>query len=256
MPPGGGGRGRGQAVGGVGRALDTDPWRRRKRDILAHGSEQELQDLIGSEEVAHQPASTIELLAGELFFRGRSEDALQILARALREHPDDFWLHTIAAKVHACLSSPPHHDEAIRHYTAALALRPRSAIVHCSLGDNLQKQGRLEEAIACHRRAIELDPNYAPAHSDLGNALKAQGKLDEAIACYRRAIELNPKFASAHISLGIVLMDKGQLDESIVCFRRAIELDPKDALAHSNLGAALAAQGKTGRGHRLLAASQ
>ena len=64
------------------RALDTDPWRRRKRDILAHGSEQELQELIGSEEVAHQPASTIELLAGELFFRGRSEDALQILARA------------------------------------------------------------------------------------------------------------------------------------------------------------------------------
>ena len=125
--------------------------------------------MIGSEEVAHQPASTIELLAGTLYFRGRTEDALSILGRALREHPDDFWLHTTAATMHARLSSPPHLDEAIRHYTAALALRPRSAIVHCSLGDNLQKQGRLDEAIDCHRRAIELNPNYAPLHSDLGN---------------------------------------------------------------------------------------
>ena len=226
------------------RALDSDPWRRRERDILAHGSEQELQDLIDSEEVAHQPASTIELLAGELFFRGRLEDALQILGRALREHPDDFWLHQTAAWLHARLSSPPHPEEATRHYTAALALRPRSAIVHCSLGDMLQKQGRLDEAIACHRRAIKLNPDYAPFHNDLGNSLRVQGRLDEAIACYRRAIELNPKSASAYNNLGTVLMDQEQLDEAIASYRRAIELDPKFAMAHTNLANTLRAQGR------------
>ena len=225
------------------RALDSDPWRRRERDILAHGSEQELQDLIDSDEVANQPASTIELLAGELLFRGRLEDALQILGRALREHPDDFWLHQTAAWLHARLSSPPHPEEATRHYTAALALRPRSAIVHCSLGDNLQKQGRLDEAIDCHRRAIELNPNYAPLHNDLGCALRVQGRLDEAIASYRRAIELNPKYASAYNNLGTVLTDKQQLDEAVASYRRAIELDPKFARAHTNLGNNLRAQG-------------
>ncbi len=52
---------------------------------------------------------------------------------ALREHPEDFWLHFEAANARR-LSHPPRYEEAIRHYTAALALRPRSVAVLSNLG--------------------------------------------------------------------------------------------------------------------------
>ncbi len=159
-------------------------------------------------------------------------------------HPDDFWLHTTAASIHGSLSRPPHNDEAIRHYTAALALRPRSAVACYNLGTALKNQGKLDEAIACYRRALELHPNLAPAHNNLGAALKDQGQLDEAIACYRRAIELDPNHAMALNNLGVALKDQGQRDEAITCYRRAIELDPKHAMAHNNLGVDLHEQGQ------------
>ena len=231
-----------KALAEFAKALDADPWRRRLRETRADGSEQTLDELVRSEEVTRQPPSTIELLAGELQHRGRSEDALEVLGRAWQDHPDDFWLHTTAAIIHGSLSRPPHHDEAIRHYTAALALRPRSAVVRYNLGNVLKNQGRLDEAIACYRRALELDPKCARAHTNLGNALRAQGQLDEAIICLHRAIDLDPQLAPAHMNLGIALKAQGRLDEAIASYREAIALNPQVAMAHYNLGIALQSQ--------------
>ena len=228
-----------KALAELAKALDTDPWRRRLRERRTYENEQALEEFVNSEEIASQPPSTIAVLAGELQYRGRSEDALKVLTRALREHPDDFWLHLTAAVVHSCSSSPRHNDDAILHYTAALTLRPRSVTVNHNLASMLQKQGRLDEAIACCRRTIKLDPNFAPAHNNLGNILKQQGKIDQAIDAYHTAIELDPKFASAHVNLGIALKTQGQLDNAITCYRHAIELDPNSAPAHNSLGLVL-----------------
>src|SRR5262249_49177917 len=79
-------------------------------------------------------------------------------------------------------------EEVIRHYTAAVALRPQSVSVHHNLGMALLARDRPDEAIACFHRALELDRGFAMTHSSLGAALAAQGKQDEAISCYRKAI--------------------------------------------------------------------
>ena len=165
------------------------------RDALAANNEKALEELAAAEEIKGQASSTVALVARALTKSGRPERAKEVLDSALWEHPEDFWLHFEAANANHS-SRPPRYEEAIRHYTAALALRPRSVAVLNNLGIALTDQGKLDEAIACYRKAIELDPKYATAHNNLGIVLTDQGKLDEAIACYRKAIELDPKVAA------------------------------------------------------------
>ena len=105
-------------------SLDADPWCRRVREAQATNNTQTLEELVDSAEVARQAPRTVESLARALENNGRPERALELLGEALRYHPDDFWLHTTAASIHGRLSRPPHNDEAIRHYTAALRCGP------------------------------------------------------------------------------------------------------------------------------------
>lgn len=69
-------------------------------------------------------------------------------------------------------------------FTHALVVNPNSWMAHNGLGNDLQKQGKLQEAIANYSRAIELNPHYAVAHSNLGVMVHIGGKLEEAIAHY------------------------------------------------------------------------
>ncbi len=234
-----------KGLSALAQSLDPDTWRRRVREALETNNPQTLEELANSADVARQAPSTVVLLALTLTNCGRPEPALELLEKALREHPDDFWLHFSVASVAGDSSSsrPRRDEERVRHLTVALALRPRSAAVLNNLGAALKDQGKLDDAMACYRRALELDPKLAAAHNNLGIALKHQGKLDEAIACYHKATELDPKLAVAHYNLGGILKDQGELDDAIACFRKVIKLDPNHAGAYSNLGLALSDKG-------------
>src|SRR5205807_1197693 len=159
-----------------------------------------------------------------------------------RRHPGDFWVnHDLASWL--LRLPPPRFDEAVRFYSAALALRPDNPAVQSNLGTALRGAGKLDDAVAAFRRAVHLKPDFAEAHTNLGSALMHLGKADEAVAACRRAIALKPNFAAAH---------------TIAAFRRCIELNPTAAGAHINLGGALRRQGQSAeslaayrRGHQL-----
>jgi tetratricopeptide (TPR) repeat protein len=85
----------------------------------------------------------------------------------------------------------------------------------------------VEEAIASSQKAIALDPKLAEAHYSLGNALKHKGQVDEAIASYKKALELDPNYAEAHCNLGDALRGQGRFFESLSAYRRGHELGTK-----------------------------
>ena len=122
-----------EALTNLAQSLDADPWRRRVREAVAAKRTKALEELADSAEVARQAPSTVVLLARALSKSGRREPALELLGTALRQYPDDFWLHFEAAFV-SWASRPRRDEEAIRHYTAALAMRPHSVAVHNFLG--------------------------------------------------------------------------------------------------------------------------
>jgi len=141
---------------------------------------------------------------------------------------------------------PQQLDDAIRYYTAAVALRPEAALSHSNLGNALKAHGKLDEAIACYRKAIEINPKHVFTHIKLGVTLERQKKPDEAIAVYRQGLERLPDDVRLHLQLAHVLWKQNRLEEAAASFRQAIKLNPSgnDYYQYHYLGCVLKEQKK------------
>ncbi len=209
-------------------AQEPDPARRRAA----------LKELAAAADVRRVPLGGLVRLARRLHAARATPSAVQLLRRAWREHPADFWVNEELGSLLGQME-PPRWEEAVRHLTAGVALRPGSPGAHHNLALALQEGGQWDDAIACDQKAIALDRDYALAHSSLGAALGQKGQWDRAIASCKKALELDPKHGLSHYSLGVALVGKGKVEEAIACYQKAIELNPRFATAHVSLGALL-----------------
>jgi serine/threonine-protein kinase len=227
----------------VARQAETDPLWQRMLDALLRKDLPTLQALSANPQIGHWSASTLLLVGSGLAFLGDSPAGLKLLRQAQREHPGDFWLtHTLAFYLYQ--KEPPELTEAIRLFTAAVALRPGSAAVRNSFGKALAKQGKLDDAILAYRQAIRLNPRFAEPHANLGNAWRMKGRLDDAGAEYLKAIDLQKDYVPAYVGLGHVRQQEGKTDEAAALYRRAIERRKDYMLAHFNLAEVLRKQSK------------
>ncbi len=225
------------------RAADPDELRNHLRDIRERTDVDALKKLAAPGIADKLPLSTLVLLGEGLARIGAWEQAVAVLREAQPRHPGNFWInHDLAFTLHKV--GPAHLEEAVRYYTAAVALRPSSPGAHLNLGNALKDKSKLNEAIAEYREAINLDKDYAEAHCNLGVALREKGQVDEAINELREAIRLKKDDALAHVDLGIALEGKGRLDEAIAAYREAIRHQKDCVEAHGNLGNALRAKGR------------
>jgi tetratricopeptide (TPR) repeat protein len=220
------------------RAADPDDWRNRVRDALERSDLTGLKELASSERADELPASTIVLIVNILRDGGIVDQERELLLRAQRTQPGDFWVNHQLAEAFL-RSKPPQWEEAIRYFSVAAALRPQSAGPWVNLGIALDGAGRLDEAIAACKQGVRCKPDSAAAHSNLGNMLRRKGRLDEAIVECQEAVRRDKDLPFVHIHLGCALAEKDRLDEAIAEFREAIRLDGLNAQAHHNLGHAL-----------------
>jgi tetratricopeptide (TPR) repeat protein len=105
--------------------------------------------------------------------RGRLEEALTAYAEAAAIAPERATPHTSAA---TALMRRKRPADALRHYTAALALAPR---------DEASMLGRAQALAALDRR-----PEAADAYDRLAELRAANGKLSDAVDAARRGLEL------------------------------------------------------------------
>jgi serine/threonine protein kinase/Flp pilus assembly protein TadD len=212
--------------------VDTGPWRTRTQEALKAKDWKAFEQIFAEAVTARQPPSMLyRLLCG---IPTESPICLQLWRRLHETYPGDFWINfELAYQLRT--SQPPQLEEALRYYTAALALRPRNPGIYVILGGALRQKGLQDEALACYRKAIELDPKFAFAHNRLGADLGNLGRDEEAIACFRKAIECDPKFVLAYYNLGNALIKKGRPEEAIACNRQALELDSRDCGCRNHL---------------------
>jgi tetratricopeptide (TPR) repeat protein len=228
----------------VARAADPDPWRNRLRGALEGKDPKAVEEFVASGPIDQLPPSTVRLL---LHLHPEDTPAaartVVLLVKAQQRHPADFWINE---ELGLCLARmrPPRVEEAIRYYTAAVALRPQSPGAHLNLGQMLGEKGLYEEAAAEHQEAIRLMPAYAHAYAGLGHVLQQMGRLDQAIAAYGEAIRLKKDHPWFHDNLGGALYDKGELDRAIAEYREALRLKPDFPRAHCNLGVVLREKGQ------------
>ena len=130
-------------------------------------------------------------------------------------------------------------NEAIRHYTKALQIKPDHPEGHVSLAAALADQGRLDEAADHYVKGLELRPSNPRAHYGLANVLVQQGRLSEAIDHYSQALDIDPSYAAAHCNLGVVFVKQGDLEQAVKHFSEALKIDPSLEEARGNLQAVL-----------------
>ena len=222
---------------------------------------------------AEFPPPTLQLLSDRLQRIGANAEAEQVLQAGLKQQPGDFWVHNGLGN----LLRAKDPERALRHLSAALALRPDDPGTWASYGLAFHEYGKHEEAraslqhalelddqfvmgylilgmiqhnrekwpetMAAYRKALELAPKLALAHTNLGLALSKQAKHKEAVEHCRKAAELAPGDATVLVNLGLVLINQGDANESLRLYRRAITLDPTNVRAYALLGSALFQQG-------------
>jgi serine/threonine protein kinase/tetratricopeptide (TPR) repeat protein len=234
------------------RAANPDPWSNGGWNAMSQPMPERktlLLQLTAEMPVGEIPPVTVILLAFGLRSVGAPEQAAALLAKAQRLHPDNFWLNHDLAHCLALVGGS-RLEEALRYYTAAQALRPRSPEVLVNFGSALQKKGAVDDAIALCRNAISLQPNHpaayrylGTAYRSLGSALGAKGLWDEAEATYREALRLWPNDGNFHFDLANCLRQKQALDQAIAEYREGLRHRPDAGWAHGNLGSLLRQKG-------------
>jgi serine/threonine-protein kinase len=150
----------------VARAADPDPVRDRLRQPELWQDNARLIKLARELSVAELSPQLATALGRVVLTSG--PDAVPLLTAAQARFPQDFWLNL---ELGHALSLAHRPDDALGHFRAALALRPRSSVTYCDIGIALCDMGRVDEAIDHYHQVIRLEPNYTVAHMSLANAL-------------------------------------------------------------------------------------
>ena len=114
-------------------AADSDPWRQELRSLLGRPSAEVTSALRSkadnTEAASRQPAASQLLLAQMLESSDESDRSVAVLRQGWRLYPADFWLHLHLGNGSwdPAGSKYTRPDEAIRHFTAAIALQPGSS---------------------------------------------------------------------------------------------------------------------------------
>jgi tetratricopeptide (TPR) repeat protein len=142
---------------------------------------------------AQEPAPTLDAgyrQAAQHFQRGEYSRALEILVPLEKAHPGSFEVQHLLAVTLDVGGNP---EAANVHFRKAVALNPKSAVVHANLGTSLVRVGKMDAAVTEFRLALGLEPDNATANFNLGTLLMQQRKLRDALPLLERAYAVQPR---------------------------------------------------------------
>jgi tetratricopeptide (TPR) repeat protein len=181
-----------------------------------------------------------------VLLRGKGElpEAIELQRKASEEHPRWGLMHRNLASV---LTQNRQFAEAVTSFEKAISLDSNDVESRYNLGLILSETRTdaesLQAALEHFRKAVALQPRFAEAHFSMGNVLYRQGKVDEAILSFRKAIEVDPNHARACNNLASLLGTKGEKEEPSRLYQRAIQIDGNYLEAYRNLAEALLRNG-------------
>jgi tetratricopeptide (TPR) repeat protein len=164
--------------------------------------------------------------------RQRTIEALEELAETRGQTED--WINLGGA-----LRAAERHEEAVKSYDRALALKPDDALAWHWRGIALRELGRNEEALESYDRALALEPDDYPAWGNRGIALGSLGRHAEALESYDRALALEPDENQPWYDRGNALGSLGRHAEALESYDRALALESDDHRGWGDRGIAL-----------------
>lgn len=110
-------------------------------------------------------------VGNELFFEGRSEEALRHYREALKIDPFYVEANNNIGLILARKGDP---EGAARHFTTAMQSRPDDAVIRYNLANALYDQGEVRGAIRQYREVLRLAPQFMDARQRLREASRLQ----------------------------------------------------------------------------------
>ena len=125
------------------------------------------------------------------------------------------------------------YAEAMRHFTAAIELDPRSTPAYLSLGDVQFYEGRTEDAVTTWERLVATTPDRGYlAFSRLESAYPKIGRQDDFPALCRKLIADNPQDWRARVALARHLSTQGSPREGLDLLFEALAINPHALILH------------------------
>ena len=121
------------------------------------------------------------------------------------------------------------HEEAIRHYTAALALDKWRPEVWTSRGMAYYCLGEYESAVRDFTRCVRIEPASATPLFFRGRCYHKAGDLKAALVDFDTATEREPDNTEYTVSRAQLLLEMGQPKSALEAFRKARASAPNDA---------------------------
>jgi tetratricopeptide (TPR) repeat protein len=173
-----------------------------------------------------QTNSELGLLLAEVYFQEREyAKAKECLGKILKAHPHNFeaiFLMGLIQQRRGRLL------EAQATLEMAVGLKTESSAAHASLGSLLAAIGDQNEAIKHLTTALKLKPS-APVHFLIGAVYYGAGQHRRAIQHLKKATKLDPQFGEAHYQLGLLCLEMNWLRKAQECFKTAQALNPRES---------------------------
>jgi eukaryotic-like serine/threonine-protein kinase len=175
-----------------------DPFTRDWWSAVERSDVPTLKSLLQRPELRRMSSRELASLADGL--SGRPTELFQLLNMAYERYPGEFLVHfRLAMLSDRGTKTMKGRTAMLRHITAAIAVRPRSAIARCVLGMELLDLKRESAGRRMLQSASEVDPTSPRPHLFVGLRAAHSQNWDELIDAYKAAARADPD--TAHLMM-------------------------------------------------------
>ncbi len=194
-----------------------------------------IDDTPPQEQVQQQ---TIELVIEGLsyFDAGKIEEALEVMAKAVEQNPEDpdlrYHYALMLAKDSRDLSGAAYQLQQV------LEIAPDNIDAHLLLGKVAEQQKDYTAAIYHFEKILEIDPKYQGIHYKLGTVIlnNFEDQKEVAASYFQEAIKHNPKNTYATYRYAKLLSESyGNKEEAIAYFKKVLDIEPDHPVANFDI---------------------
>ncbi|MFC1743048.1 protein kinase [Candidatus Riflebacteria bacterium] len=181
-----------------------------------------ISDLNEAKNLKPKDPENFRLLGNAHIVKGDMEKAISFFNQGLEVAPDFYPLYLERGSI---LTKKLKYDLALKDFTKAKKLAPKSPEVFENLGNFFEIQGNLVQAVFNHDQAILLEPNSRryQNRARLNNIL---GKFEPALNDSNKSLEYNPENFLAFLSRAIAHEYLGKKELALKDFNQAQSFSP------------------------------
>lgn len=238
----------GETLRAVGRVDDA-------RTAMTRGSEAQpltWPDERRDQRTVHIRGHASYMLAKRMSGSGRLDQALAILQRLQRHHPEercgedqDFFLAcNLMNSSSIAYDRAGTPERAMATVQRGLALKPTFAPFHLTIANLFRQQRDLDSALEHVDRALELNPARGYAHEQRGRLLFGMKRYEDARTALETALQFEPEKRTTLFYLGLAEVELANWSDAVDCFERVIRVEPDFALGYIFLARSLGEAGR------------